>query len=750
MRRWLLAAVVLFAAAVAVLQDAPPVAAHALLARADPPINAALRESPSAVSVFMTEPLQRDYSSVRVLDSSGERRDIGDTEFSEANATQMRVNVLRLPPGVYTVVWRTLSQVDGHTWNGSYVFSVLNPDGSAPAGVGVVVDLGRSGPPPAADAAAKAVSFAALVLFVGAVAFWLAAGTLPTPRPRLVESTVAPALAIAVGMGLLTTGYEAISAALELGGIGLLDEVLLDTRLGLWLNTRWAALLLAAVIVARLARGPAPAWASRSLAILAVAWLASTAGVSHGAALASGGIWGALFDAVHLAAAAVWMGMLALLIAVLWRGRPHADTDGDGGWRVALVQRFSMVAAASVPILLAAGLLNALIQVPSARGLVETDWGAAFIAKLVVLLMLFGVAGLNAMVLRPRVAGGAERLERWFRPMMRLELALGVAVLVVTGVLTQLPSPASVLPQTEQRDNTIVRTVARADVVAELTITPNLVGFNRWEVRVSDANGQPLANAVEQLRLRFRYADPAVGPVTVATVAEGDGRFSLDGAYFGLPGRWTVEAEMRRASGDDLVVAVESDVVSGYQTVLPFDTGIPGPLALPLTQMDWNGVGALWAFVLGGLVLVNRRHLRGRFGVRGGDASLVGGVLGIIVAVVLLTGLHVDPGRTLQNPVERTVESIERGEPLFARHCASCHGATGAGDGPLAETLPAPPANFTVHVPFHPDGVLFAWIRDGIRGTGMPGWQDQLSEQERWDLVNYLRDRFDPIASAAP
>ena len=248
MRRWLLAAVVLFAAAVAVLQDAPPVAAHALLARADPPINAALRESPSAVSVFMTEPLQRDYSSVRVLDSSGERRDIGDTEFSEANATQMRVNVLRLPPGVYTVVWRTLSQVDGHTWNGSYVFSVLNPDGSAPAGAGLVVDLGRSGPPPAADAAAKAVSFAALVLFVGAVAFWLAAGTLPTPRPRLVESTVAPALAIAVGLGLLTTGYEAISAALELGGIGLLDEVLLDTRLGLWLNTRWAALLLAAVV----------------------------------------------------------------------------------------------------------------------------------------------------------------------------------------------------------------------------------------------------------------------------------------------------------------------------------------------------------------------------------------------------------------------------------------------------------------------------------------------------------------------
>ena len=745
MKRLLLAALALAAALGALLAAAPPASAHALLARADPPINAALRESPSAVTLFMTEPLERSYSSVEVLDSSGAQRDIGAVEFSAANPTQMRINVLRLGPGVYTVVWRTLSQVDGHTWNGSYVFSVLNPDGSAPSGSSVIVDLDRPGPPTAADAAVKAVSFAALVLFVGAAAFWLAAGRLSTPRPRLIESTAAPAIAIAVAAGILASGYEAVSAALQLGGIGLLDEVLFETRLGFWLNLRWAALIAASALAARLARGPAPAWSAPALALPAAAWLASTAAVSHGAALPSGGVWGALFDALHLAAAAIWIGMLALLIAVLRRGRAIADS----GWRIALVQRFSLIAAAVVPVLLAAGLLNALIQIPDARGLVETDWGGAFIAKLILLLLLFTAAGLNALVLRPRAADGPAQLERRFRALMRIELGLGLAVLAVTAALTQLPSPASVLPDSEQRDNTIVRTAARADLIAELTIRPNLVGFNRWEVRISDAEGRPPANPVEALRLRFRYDDPQVGPVTAAALREGEGRFALEGAYFGLPGRWTIEIEMRRASGNDLIAAVDSDVVSGYQTALPWDTGLPGPLALPLTQMDWNGVGALWAFVLGGLLLANRGGLRGRFGVRAGDASLVGGVLGIIAAVVLLTGLHVDPGRTLQNPVARSVESVERGALLFAAHCASCHGADGAGGGPLAETLPAPPANFTVHVPFHPDGVLFAWIRDGIRGTGMPAWQEQLSEQERWDLVNYLRDRFDPFAAAA-
>ena len=251
-----LIALLLAVAVLALLQDAPRASAHALLARADPPINAALRESPTAITLFMTEPLQREYSSVQVLDSGGQRRDIGATEFFELDATRMRVNVLRLTPGVYTVVWRTLSQIDGHTWNGSYVFSVLNPDGSAPAGAGVVVELGRPGPPTAADAAVKAVGFAALFLFVGAFAFWLAAGGLPEVRGGLVESAVKPLLAIAAALGILTTGYEAVAAALELGGWGLLDDVLFDTRLGLWLHTRWFALIAAALLLAWLQRRP--------------------------------------------------------------------------------------------------------------------------------------------------------------------------------------------------------------------------------------------------------------------------------------------------------------------------------------------------------------------------------------------------------------------------------------------------------------------------------------------------------------
>ena len=732
MRRALTTAIAALAALIAVAWFAAHDAgAHALLSRGDPPINASLRESPTRVTLFMTERLQRSYSSVEVLDSAGQRRDIGDTEFSDDVPTQMSVRVLQLEPGVYTVVWRTLSEVDGHTWTGSYVFSVLNPDGSAPAGAGLAIALDRPGPPVEADAAVKAIGLVALVLFVGAV--WIAL----LLRERAARALL-PVIAASVVVGIAATSVEAISAALRLGDIGFLGEIVFQTGNGLWMQQRWYALIIAAAALAY------HLWQPRhvggrplfyALGLLGIVWLASTSAVSHGAAIGAGWIWGTLFDALHLAAAALWIGGLASLLVVLRR------TDLN---RVDAVRRFSIAAAISVPILAAAGLLSALIQVPSASGLLDTDWGIAFIVKGVVLAALLTAAAANAFLLRPRDEasdGLNHALAIRFTRLMRLEAALGLAVIAASAVLTQLPSPASVQPAVEQKDNSVIERVTRGDIAASLEISPNLVGFNTWTATIASIDSDN-NNPVEALLMRFRYADHSVGPVTIATEPLGSGRFQLEGAYFGLPGLWTVEMELRRASGDDLIAAITTNVESGYQAS-PFAADSGGALALPLTQMDWNGVGALWALVLGGLIWLNRPRVRDRWGPRGGDAAFVAGLLGFIIAVVLLTGLHVEPGRTLSNPVERTAASVEAGATLFAANCASCHGATGAGDGPLADSLPAPPANFTVHVPFHPDGVLFAWISEGIRGTGMPAWSPKLSDQDRWDLVNFLRATFD-------
>lgn len=81
-----------------------------------------------------------------------------------------------------------------------------------------------------------------------------------------------------------------------------------------------------------------------------------------------------------------------------------------------------------------------------------------------------------------------------------------------------------------------------------------------------------------------------------------------------------------------------------------------------------------------------------------------------------------------------------RGAPLYAQHCAVCHGDGGLGDGPAGLGLEPPPANLRDIARMDRLSLydLFNTIDLGIDGTDMPAFADQLDERERWDLASYL------------
>jgi mono/diheme cytochrome c family protein len=94
--------------------------------------------------------------------------------------------------------------------------------------------------------------------------------------------------------------------------------------------------------------------------------------------------------------------------------------------------------------------------------------------------------------------------------------------------------------------------------------------------------------------------------------------------------------------------------------------------------------------------------------------------------------------RFAANPTPDTPETAAAGRATYERLCVVCHGVRGAGDGPAAFTMNPRPLDLNVHVPLHAPGEHFHWISEGIPGTAMPPWRNQLSETERWQLVRYL------------
>jgi mono/diheme cytochrome c family protein len=98
-----------------------------------------------------------------------------------------------------------------------------------------------------------------------------------------------------------------------------------------------------------------------------------------------------------------------------------------------------------------------------------------------------------------------------------------------------------------------------------------------------------------------------------------------------------------------------------------------------------------------------------------------------------------DHART--NPLAGRPEAAAAGANLYAENCAKCHGATADGKG-------SRPSLKSVRLQQASDGDL-AWIlKNGAPFKGMPGWAG-LPEQERWQLVTYLRS-LNPAFTTAP
>ncbi|EDZ67569.1 c-type cytochrome [Nitrosococcus oceani] len=98
--------------------------------------------------------------------------------------------------------------------------------------------------------------------------------------------------------------------------------------------------------------------------------------------------------------------------------------------------------------------------------------------------------------------------------------------------------------------------------------------------------------------------------------------------------------------------------------------------------------------------------------------------------------------RALENPLPDSPDTVAKGAEIYAGKggCASCHGPTGGGDGPMAAGLNPPPRNFQEHPTWlhHSQGEIFWVIKHGIPNSTMPSFDGILTDKEIWALLRFL------------
>ena len=94
--------------------------------------------------------------------------------------------------------------------------------------------------------------------------------------------------------------------------------------------------------------------------------------------------------------------------------------------------------------------------------------------------------------------------------------------------------------------------------------------------------------------------------------------------------------------------------------------------------------------------------------------------------------------KSMKNPVATSEASVKAGQALYAKTCAACHGKTGLADGPKSKSLKTAVTNFSKpESQNQTDGEHFYKTKTG-RGD-MPKYEGKLSDDDIWNIVNYLR-----------
>lgn len=440
--------------------------AHSLLVSSDPSAGQRLATGPGVVVLEFDEPLNTSLSTASVTDPTGHQ-----WRGMVTGSLEIRISVQTNVQGTYAVDWTSVSLDDGHHISGSFTFDVGGSPAAPEAGASTVQTA-----PQVSDVLlgiGRWVEALALLALLGQLLLRLLAQRLPQLPWVRARLALAPA-ALAFGLIVVVAG-----AAVASGGLSGAGFLAFFTAIPSG-PARLARLVFEGLATIAAWRGSATIWLWTGGALGAVA-------ASGHAAAVTPAWWGITIDSVHLGAAGLWAGGISAL----------ATQRPPGGWRSIearrLLVRFSPVALAAFAITVAAGVLDAVLQLGSLAALVGTPYGRVLLAKMA---LIGTMLPLSFIAWRRR------------RPRPRFETAIAACVVAAAALLASFPSPPTeAAQQAAQRaaatpsqglpgSGDVTLAAGAGTVLVGVSLEPGRPGANRVLVYLGPVAGSRAAAAL--------------------------------------------------------------------------------------------------------------------------------------------------------------------------------------------------------------------------------------------------------------
>jgi putative copper export protein len=438
---------------------------------------------------------------------------------------------------------------------------------------------------------------------------------------------------------------------------------------------------------------------------------------------------------IHLGSVSIWFGCILMFLILPWsmilteKGTNSIDLSR-------ILVRLSMISISLLVLILLSGAILSVANVHSTDVVSSTAYGQVLSIKLGAVALLF-LLMLIEYTRRPLLSGKKDKqndpdaasLINAKRKSALLNGLILLVILIISIVLTEYDPPD----------------------------TPPFLNPQTWHMNAGEypvsIDMQPVAGSTTQIRFEIFVPDDLMSTqgtfvnydlyLTGSEIGTFDGRAlqASQNSFLGEslipgPGTWTLVLRIDRSGLDQLSGSMEINIpslplISDLKTFLSFSA---------ITYSRANAVTFLTGVLL---VLVYMwltwRSQRGRMSAR----FTVLGVSGIVLGMYLLMSVllvKTYPSTYWNNPQAYTADVINNGRTAYQEECAECHGDSGLGDGPWAiDNRGAIPPLSSPHIDVHTDGEIYWLITYGIPSLDMPPLQDELSEDQRWQIIQYVR-----------
>jgi len=533
----------------------PYVVAHPFTEKTIPSLSSNAPVGNTEVIAYFSEPVDINFSELKVLDSNGNQIDNKDTDYYE-DEQSLIVTTPPLEEGVYTVSTKTLSKIDGHLVPDAFLFAVGD----------VVVDSSLTNTKAPSElvflpeAGARFPGLVGQTIVLGSIIASLVIWS--TQNKRLIkeellkiESLHHGKFMVITGIGLMlvfvsnilmiamqsirleSSPFDAIQT--DFGFTWIIRMIITVISLGIWFAIDRKKNLSKKIQIPFL------------IAILTLIGTSSLIG--HGAA--SGHTPALVLDYMHNLVSGIWIGGIIYFAFALLPAISQLKEDKKEKMSLVLIPRFSIAFTIAVGIVIITGPTLMWFLESDVGVISESMYGKFIMIKIFIASLMVGLGGYFQIKVQrnaeKKFSSGKLHVYKKLKKSLKVDAVLGIILLGVVALLTNGTLPAGEIQKVDAQEITYgFKTIEFTENAKfDINITPFSSGTNTISIKVSDIQGNSLSD-LNQVKVKISNPSKNISPIEIPMEIK-SGENGKPTEYqgeltFGFSGEWLADIEVQR------------------------------------------------------------------------------------------------------------------------------------------------------------------------------------------------------------